>query len=166
LVSLPPDDAIHHIHDLTLNQIGLRSFMIHSFMHLKSQKNAKAFLIDRLTLDNDLMSDFSLTSSSSSYVSTLTGWLPGKKKPAATVATGSRITLEKVLIYTAANRLQLYFLHPTEDGSLVAKHSNYRSSDAPNLLQPGKNKVFVALHEISNDLHGKLYAHYEGQLTL
>ena len=160
LISLPPDDAIHRLHKVELKGIGLRAFMVHSFMHLKKQKNAKAFLIDALTVDNDLTTEFALTSGSGSYVDLLTGWFSATEKPAASVATGSRITLKNVLIYTASNRLQIYFLHPAGDGSVVAKHANYRTGDAPNLLKPGKSKVFVALHEMKNSLHERLFTHY------
>jgi len=110
LVSMVPGNAIHHIQNMTLHGTGLYNFLLYGFLHAAAQKSEKVFLIDALTLDNDIRTSFTDT--------TNTWWnFFFENNPVKT----SRITLRKVVLVSSLDTIRISFQEPLEKGTFASR---------------------------------------------
>lgn len=125
LISIIPGNAIHHFSDLTAHKINLQSLLMHSFMQLTQQYSTKVYLIDRLTIDNDLPTHFTREETTGFFYrlfAALTNWMVSEPLPLHTPT----ITREKVVIVVHNDLLECYFLEPLTGGKRAARHTQFR----------------------------------------
>jgi len=113
LLFLTPGDAICHIDTMTLIDIGLRNFLVYSLFHPHQQATRKTFIIEKLTLENDLEKNF--TKEHPLYKNLLQGtltffnrWRSQQTKEKKHIPI---ITLEKVVFIVTGNIVTASFYH-------------------------------------------------------
>jgi len=153
LISLIPGNALHHYTDITLHSLGLKDFITHSFLDFTNQKSTKVFLIDSLTLSNDLKQNFTGEPDSlwSALKTTLTNWF--STTPA--LIDTPRITLEKVIIMVAAEKISCVFLL-TDANKTTHAHKTLFSRPSSSMPLPEK----LTLEALSQKDHTQLYKKY------
>ena len=154
LVSMQPGNAIHHITQMHVKRGGLLPFLQYGFLYAAAQKSRKVFLIDKLTLHNDLRTSFHDTTNT--WWNFFFGSSPRTEKT---------ITLEKVIITSHLDTTMVFFLEPMKKGTQA------RSITLTISLNPeGKRELFSAnnkieLKSIDQTLHAAHYKRYQRELA-
>jgi hypothetical protein len=153
LISLIPGNALHHCAVIILHSLGLKDFITHSFLDFNNQKSTKVFLIDSLTLTNDLKQNFGSSSDSlwDSVKSKLTEWFSAP----TTILSDARITLQKVIITVAAEKISCSFVLSGSDRKNVAHKTMF---SRPNAQMPLPQTL--SLHVMAEKEHQQLYKKY------
>jgi|GEM_PF-3158025 len=151
LISLLPGNAIHRIASLTLHDVGLKNFLTHSIIQSAHQKSTKVFLIDQLSVHNDLGAG--ATTQPSLWSRIVHFFSPLEPRSITTEKT----TLSRVLIITGARRLTCYFCEQAsaQSDDMRAYKITYQSVPKEN-----KDHIRLPLTDTTQSRHKKLYAKY------
>lgn len=167
IISIIPGNAIHSFTTLTAKHINLQSLLMHSFMQLAQQHSTKVYLIDRLTIENDLATHFSRQQSGTIFsrlFAAVTNWMVSEPLPLHTPT----ITLEKVIIVVHNDLLECFFLEPLTGGARTARETQFRLLSTKNkkLATPADLRKAYAdaqltLTKASMRSHNKRWHHYK-----
>lgn len=159
LVSLAPGSSIHWFSSLSVHDTPLNSFLIDGFARLKYQHTTKIFLIDSLTLSNDLARH--IKAEGRGVVSSLLNAVSEFFSPSTTPLTDPRITLSHVVIFISHNRLECFFSAPCNDHALHSYHIGYKIDHALEHQELEASQLQLSLDPLPDKKHLRIYTQYK-----
>lgn len=116
LLSLKPGRTVTRLQKILLHNSGLKNFLVHSFLHFSHQKNKKVFLIDTLTLDNDLNQFEQNKKFNAVILDDIYNFFDGIFR--SKLSENKQITLERVIIEVEKDSVKFLGYIPTSNNTL------------------------------------------------